>query len=684
MDVINESAPHIYHSALPLSPQTSIVRKRFKPYARPFARVVQGSQTSWEPIVSNVNDRGGVRALAWSPCSRFVAVAWYSRYGVVEVLDGETLEPLSTLKTTDSPSWLSFSPCGRFLVGLSQRSWFTSWDLQTGGQTGHSYLGIEDGDSPVDVSFTHSMDGGVFVAACELENYFSDTKTWLIFTYNLITRTRAHSHEISDGRIVPSIWTCGDHFRFVTVKPGSITIWQAGFTSIDTLAEVESLPVTNDVCRSGEFLFLPVLSRLAFVLEGTVLVWDAPNSSFLLNFVCEGSPAKMTFSSDGRFFACQVTKEDICIWKDSPTGYVLHQKLVPNVPHTLTPASSFGPPSPVSSTSDTDNESSPSTQDSSLDATPQPIPVPDRDLRPHLSPNGEFITLHNQLTIQLWPTEGPTLSAPNTPAPSCFLLEFSPDKSLAAVAQEDGPMVRVLDLTSGDPRLMVDTGMEVRALQTTGSTVVVVDEGKVVSWNLPPWDHASCVRRNIDDGVQTTLLDQPRFRDPSERKIHASISPDLKRIAFLDNPIFYHAGLVIHDTSTARRLASTPSEHAIKTWFSPDGQDVWSVSKEDLIERRRIVVEDGEFSLLKFESLPRNAQQSAGFPWQSLHGYEVTANGWVHSRNGKPLLWLPRRWRSDKKHYRKWGGRFLGLLYSGLPEPIILEFFPNDLARAGL
>ena len=116
----------------------------------------------------------------------------------------------------------------------------------------------------------------------------------------------------------PPIWTRGDHFRFVTLRPGSITRGRV-FT------------VTNDICRSGEFVFHPALSRLGFDLEGTVLVWDAPNTRFLLNFVCGDSPAEISFSSDSRFSARQDAKEDICIWRDSPTDYVLHQKLVPHV-----------------------------------------------------------------------------------------------------------------------------------------------------------------------------------------------------------------------------------------------------------------------------------------------------------------------------------------------------------------
>ena len=71
-------------------------------------------------------------------------------------------------------------------------------------------------------------------------------------------------------------------------------------------------------------------------------------------------------------------------------------------------------------------------------------------------------------------------------------------------------MVMVLDLTSGDPRLiMVDTGMTIVSLRMAESTVAVVGQERAVSWNLPSRD-ASCVMRRIGDNVQTTVLDRPQ------------------------------------------------------------------------------------------------------------------------------------------------------------------------------
>jgi hypothetical protein len=114
-------------------------------------------------------------------------------------------------------------------------------------------------------SSTYSVDGKM-VAVAYMDWGEDCTGVTVISTYNLLSGTHIYSHRVSEGRIVASIWTHGECLRFVTVKPGSITIWEVGFTSIHTLAEVESLPAPDDI-GSEEPLFLPTRSRLAFILQ---------------------------------------------------------------------------------------------------------------------------------------------------------------------------------------------------------------------------------------------------------------------------------------------------------------------------------------------------------------------------------------------------------------------------------
>jgi WD40 repeat protein len=260
-EVISTSAPHIYHSALLLSPRESMVRKLHKAHVRPLARVVHGLPISWEPVVATTRHGSLVYKTAWSSCSRFIAV---SMCRTVEILDAVTLERLHSLthpaaneipygiENATEERWLSFSPDSRSLTQFSDgRYGHITWDLQTGGQIG-AILSTSNGPSAHYLSSAYSVDGKM-VAVAYREG---STVTTVISTYNLVSGTHTYSHRAPEGRIVASIWTHGECLRFVTVKPGFITIWEVGFTSIHALAEVESLPAPDDIGSKELCFFL--------------------------------------------------------------------------------------------------------------------------------------------------------------------------------------------------------------------------------------------------------------------------------------------------------------------------------------------------------------------------------------------------------------------------------------------
>ena len=252
-EVINTSAPHIYHSALPLSPLTSMINNLYKRYARPLVRVVQGLPMAWDLVVATVRHEDYlINGATWSPCNRFIAIASASR---IEVLDAATLERLNTFghNLKEDTRWFSFSPDSRSLTLFSSDDWsLTTWDLQTGGRISAFSL-TPHTSSPEYFSSTYSIDGSV-IAVAHADS--KDTAATAISIYNLYSGTHIYSHHVSEGRIVASIWTHGESLRFVTTKPGSITIREAGFASIDAPAEVESLSAPDDI-GSGEALFLP-------------------------------------------------------------------------------------------------------------------------------------------------------------------------------------------------------------------------------------------------------------------------------------------------------------------------------------------------------------------------------------------------------------------------------------------
>ena len=115
-EVISQSAPHIYHSALLLTPRSSIVWRLYSQQTHSVARVVTGTAASWDSCAS-------VRTvithdLVWSPCGQFIAV---DCRGTVEVQDPNTLERLFDLKPPSNPLEASlgsfdFSPDGHLLA----------------------------------------------------------------------------------------------------------------------------------------------------------------------------------------------------------------------------------------------------------------------------------------------------------------------------------------------------------------------------------------------------------------------------------------------------------------------------------------------------------------------------------------------------------------------------------------
>ena len=387
--------------------------------------------------------------------------------------------------------------------------------------------------------------------------------------------------------------------------------------------EVESLPIADEIVDGERFLFLPSLSRLAFTLRNTIQVWDAKAAKLLLmselpsigysTYLPIGS-----FSSDGHFFAYVDKSGAACVWKESPAGYVLHQKF---------PFINVNP-----------------------------------SAQPRLSPSGESIIMSpDRRGFHLWHTRDQVTSLPSVSARNFhannFTLAFSPDERFAAFARQGGNVVTVFNLLTGDLQLAVNTDMDVVCLGITGSTLIVVGN-KIVAWDLPG---GNCtVNASINDSVRTTTLHLYGCTPT-----HGSISPDFSRIALLIGPLnLMH--LQIYDMSTGRCLTSAQAALTDRVEFTRDGHEVWTTSEAWKI------VEDSGSGLIRLE--PRDEILPGVLPpWRLRWGHEVAGDGWVLSATGERLLWFPHRWRLQVQQ-TAWSGRFFVQLESELSEIVILEF----------
>ena len=599
---------------------------------------------SWDPAAATLTHPDYIQSPTWSPCSRFIAISILKYHKTsleyeIFLLDAATFKQLKSFTLSYTLLSLPSSYCDplfAFSLNSQLLTWsnpmsgeHVSWDLQTGVPV--SRIPIEWGSPNMCAhSTTYSVCGTMFGVL------FMDGDTTAIGSYNILSSACMHHHPIK-GMVVDTIWTHGEYIKFATFVPGFITVWKVGFTSIGPATEVKSLPTPSnfDLSKDIYYLFLPTCSQLAFILGGTIVIWDAQCSKLLLNARDVECPINMNFSPDGCFFACgNFSRREIYLWKESPTGYTLYQKFT-------------------------------------SDGVPESKPI--------LSPNGQSIVGCNPTFLQLWHTAGPTtpLSSVQTQTPlntENFIVRFSPDRSLVAAAQITDSVATVIDLKSGATRLTIDTGMEIYGLEVTVSTIIVVGDGQAITWDLPACDYTLNARINIDDGVQTAMFNYsaPLIKSPGAWS--ASVSPDFKHIA-IGVHVTGGMGFDIYNMSTGRCTHTFSQNYGIAPWFTPDGNEFWSCHNSI---NGWAIIKDSESNITELENLGPDRKPSGGLPWESSNGYQI-ANGWIFSPSGKQLLWLPYYLRPTYNQERFWNGQFLAIVHGNLPEPFILELLEDDM-----
>ena len=120
-EVIGQSVPHIYQSALLLAPWSSVVWRLYRLYVSlPDLRAITGMAASWRFCTWGTGARTEINHAVWSPDGQLIAVGWVDR---VKLRDPNTLKTVSIFKPPSSPSRmavtpqsLAFSPDGRTLA----------------------------------------------------------------------------------------------------------------------------------------------------------------------------------------------------------------------------------------------------------------------------------------------------------------------------------------------------------------------------------------------------------------------------------------------------------------------------------------------------------------------------------------------------------------------------------------
>ena len=247
-----------------------------------------------------------------------------------------------------------------------------------------------------------------------------------------------------------------------------------------------------------------------------------------------------------------------------------------------------------------------------------------------------------------------------------LLLEFSLNELLVAYTRWLNNTVTVLDTSSGSPLLVINTDMTICGIKITDDQIIIVGNGKVVTWNIPIRSCIPNIERNTSDSIQTTRL---KGIEPYKR-LAASISSDLNYIALLDQKS--GGGLYIYSMRTGEKLTATE----LNGWmigFTPGENKFWCSGDHGEIELWAIVAESGS-NTTQLERLSESTKLQSSLPWHSPCGYQVTDDGWILSPTGMHLMWLPYHLQTDKRSEKFWGKRLLVLGNKNLLEPIILRF----------
>jgi len=306
-EVVSVSATHIYHSALELSPVSSVVRSLYhhqRPTLSP--KVVIGTPESWKPNVPISNKDSPYRSCTWSPCGRFVTA---QTQDVVEVRDPLTSELLSTLQPSKSAPKLTgplaYSPDGCSLCCVSNTA-IIIWDTQTGGVAKQ----IECHDV-LDSSclLVWSLDGRT-IGVTHGEYYIH-----IVATYD-VSSGKTLSHDTLCSEDEPFLWAHDKSFRIMETSHigtgRTIHIFEVG----PALAQVRSFHISvGRWCVYRIESYSPTSCHVSIsVTEGgghLLILGDQVDQNLLAQ---EGHSNSHCFSSDGSLFVASV-KSGIRVWK---------------------------------------------------------------------------------------------------------------------------------------------------------------------------------------------------------------------------------------------------------------------------------------------------------------------------------------------------------------------------------
>ena len=643
-DVISQSAPHIYHSALLLAPRSSVVRKLYGHLTcSPAVRVVTGIPDSWDSCAATLGTTARIYHTVWSPCGKFIA-AIFDEVETVGVWNSTTLERVSDLRPPTipvkvTPLSLAYSPDGHLLACIYDP--IQEPNLLVPPPTSLSMLTPSHRLYICTPPYTVIWDiqTGMVINNIATWNLGQIIFSWDQTTITLVTTSTFHTHDrhgggqVFEGKLLlPPNHQLGTHWvdketlLFVISsridQEHVISIQELQPTSDPPFHVVKSFPVLP---QDGDFSFSPVSFHASFVSQEGVVILDVQNSKVL--FQSKDVPfytGTGEFSHDGSFYAFQTKEKNLQIVENKSTGY-----------------------------------------------------VPWSSLRPRFSWD-KFSWSPTSISILCWGTSVMQLLHPGnhlTPIPSDvakngeytdYLVAYSADQTHIITAQWREGTITVLNL-SDTTQQFINTNAAIRDIKIVGERIFVIDGKQLSSWHL------------IIGGQVTSAHDIERENTPLHIHmdgVHA-LSNNCSEVAFNSRKAAF-----LYDVKAQKVLDHlvTDGDDIIHIQFSPDGSQLWFiVSLSGNTEKHKCYrveldkAKDLCFGHVTVEDLEDEWSLDSLFRSPDQCRIVGKRSKWVSDPRGN-ILWLPLNWRKSHGLDARWDGKYLALLSGYHPEPIIIEF----------
>ena len=656
-DVICQSGPHIYHSALQLAPLSSVVRNQYFHQTSPISRIVAGIPISWDSCIASAGGTVAPSHAVWSPCGQFIAVGFGD---TIQIRDSITLERVSVFSlpssSVQSPSVsLAFSPDGcllacNYLEYTPYSSFSSLWEVAP------ELIG-----NPFTASLPNlgrlPLPAPVFIWDVQTGTIIYNIKHWeidsLVFsgnhqtvtllggdgtfrTYNGVNGICMHKDKVvtPPGFVLNAHWIHNKSLLFPTISKNGEKL----MVNIQELQPTLTPPLSLIVSffmplHDGEFSFSPVSLHASFTTKTEVIILNTQDSKTLLQVKAPSSPYTPPghFSSDGCFFACGTEEFEICVWKSTSDNYVPWCNLWPRLPFK---GFSFSPTK-------------------SLILTWGEMGIQLLGLSDHLTiPSSKEPKYHQQCKNHL--------------------VAYSADGTYVAIVQQEDCVITILDTILNTPIQSFNTRMPILDIKISHSTIFVVGRNALAKWHLEMGrivcDFGSIVMATY---MTATLMMATLVMATGWSK--ATLSGNCSHVAFTNGE-----DVLLYDIQAQRVLCRYTADLFVSDIrFSPDGHKLWftcvDVYSSDydfdpcLMELE--VEEDGNVTTRELSGI---------WPWVNLfspHGQQVEwGSEWVVDFRGTKFLWLPLSWRTRAEECVRWDGNFLAFIDGHHPVPLIIKF----------